>query len=67
MVRLIDVCKVYENGTPALKGINLRIDDGDFVFLVGTSASGKTTIVKSKTAIFRNSVAPLGSCFRISA
>lgn len=50
MVRLLDVCKVYENGTPALKGINLRIDDGEFVFLVGSSASGKSTIVKTLTS-----------------
>lgn len=50
MVRLLDVCKVYENGTPALKGINLRIDDGEFVFLVGSSASGKSTIVKILTS-----------------
>ncbi len=50
MVRLLDVCKVYENGTPALQGINLRIDDGEFVFLVGTSASGKSTIVKTLTS-----------------
>ena len=50
MVRLLDVCKVYENGTAALQGINLRIDDGEFVFLVGTSASGKSTIVKTLTS-----------------
>ncbi|MBE6915905.1 MAG: cell division ATP-binding protein FtsE [Ruminococcaceae bacterium] len=50
MVRLLDVCKVYENGTPALKGINLQIDDGEFVFLVGSSASGKSTLVKTLTS-----------------
>lgn len=50
MVRLLDVCKVYENGTPALAGINLKIDDGEFVFLVGSSASGKSTIVKILTS-----------------
>lgn len=50
MVRMLDVCKVYENGTPALAGINLRIDEGEFVFLVGSSASGKSTIVKILTS-----------------
>lgn len=50
MVRLLDVCKVYENGTPALSGINLKIDDGEFVFLVGSSGSGKSTIVKILTS-----------------
>lgn len=50
MIRLIDVHKEYNNGTKALKGIDLRIDDGEFVFLVGTSGSGKSTIVKLLTA-----------------
>lgn len=50
MVRLIGVYKSYENGARALKGVNLRIDDGEFVFLVGPSGSGKSTIVKLITA-----------------
>ena len=50
MIRLIDVYKEYDNGTKALKGVNLRIDDGEFVFLVGPSGSGKSTIIKLITA-----------------
>ena len=50
MIRLIDVYKEYDNGSKALKGVNLRIDDGEFVFLVGPSGSGKSTIVKLITA-----------------
>ena len=46
MIRLIDVFKEYDNGTKALKGVNLRIDDGEFVFLVGPSGSGKSTVIK---------------------
>ena len=50
MVRFIDVHKEYDNGTKALKGISVRIDDGEFVFLVGPSGSGKSTLIKLITA-----------------
>ena len=50
MIKLIDVYKEYDNGSKALKGIDLRIEDGEFVFLVGPSGSGKSTIIKLITA-----------------
>lgn len=50
MIRFIDIYKAYDNGTKALKGISMRIDDGEFVFLVGPSGSGKSTIIKLITA-----------------
>ena len=46
MIRLIDIHKEYDNGTKALKGVSMRIDDGEFVFLVGSSGSGKSTVIK---------------------
>ena len=55
MIRLIDVHKEYDNGTEALRGMDLRIDDGEFVFLVGPSGSGKSTIIKLLTAEIRSS------------
>ena len=46
MIRFLDIQKTYDNGTKALKRVNMRIDDGEFVFLVGPSGSGKSTIIK---------------------
>ena len=46
MIGLFDVQKTYDNGTKALKGVSLRIEDGEFAFLVGPSGSGKSTIIK---------------------
>jgi len=50
LVRLVDVCKAYDNGTKALRGVTMRIDDGEFVFLIGPSGSGKSTIIKLLTS-----------------
>ena len=49
MIRLKDVEKTYENGTEALQGISFTIEDGEFVFLVGPSGSGTSTIIKLLT------------------
>ncbi len=46
MIDLINVTKTYPNGKQALKNINLNIDDGEFVFVVGPNGSGKTTLSK---------------------
>ena len=41
MIRLKDVEMEYDNGTRAIKGITLTIEDGEFVFLVGPSGTGE--------------------------
>lgn len=46
MIDFNDVTKVYDNGVMALKNINLHINEGEFVFVVGASGSGKSTFLK---------------------
>ena len=46
MICLENVSKNYSNGVEALKNINMKIEDGEFVFIVGDSGSGKSTLIK---------------------
>ena len=46
MIDFKHVKKYYPNGTVALDGVDLHIDDGEFVFIVGHSGAGKTTMTK---------------------
>ena len=46
MIEFTGVSKVYENGTKALEDVNIKVEDGEFVFIVGPSGAGKSTLVK---------------------
>ena len=47
MIEFRDVTKVYDsNGTKALDNVNIKIEDGEFVFVVGSSGAGKSTFLK---------------------
>ena len=45
-IELKNVYKVYKNGVTALADMSLKIDKGEFVFVIGTTASGKSTFIK---------------------
>jgi len=46
LIQLKNVTKIYPNGTMALKNISVDINKGEFVFVVGTSGSGKSSFIK---------------------
>ncbi|HHX33497.1 MAG TPA: cell division ATP-binding protein FtsE [Mollicutes bacterium] len=45
-IEIQDCTKVYKNGVTALSDVNLSIKKGDFVFVIGHTASGKSTLIK---------------------
>jgi putative ABC transport system ATP-binding protein len=56
LIHLTDVVKTYDTGEvpfTALKGINLEVEAGEFVGLIGKSGSGKTTLINMITGIDR--------------
>lgn len=46
MIEMKDVSKKYKNGTTALRGLSVNVDQGEFVYVVGPSGAGKSTFIK---------------------
>lgn len=46
MIELTNVTKAYPNGVHALNHVDLKIEDGEFVYVIGATGSGKSTLIK---------------------
>ncbi len=46
MIECTHVYKRYKNGTNALYDINLKVDQGEFIYIIGPTGSGKSTLIK---------------------
>ena len=52
-IEVKDVHFTYSTGVEALKGVSLRIEDGEFVAIMGQNGAGKTTLVKNFNGLLR--------------
>ncbi len=60
LIEIKNCYKVYNNGVTAIADLNLKIDKGEFVFVIGASGSGKSTLIKM---LYREEKPTNGSVF----
>jgi phosphonate transport system ATP-binding protein len=46
LLKVRNLHKIYKNGTHALKGVNLEVNEGEFLVIIGLSGSGKSTLLR---------------------
>lgn len=61
IIEFKNVKVTYKNGTTALDGVNIRIDEGEFVFITGESGAGKSTLMK----LMLREIKPTGGILRV--
>ncbi|MBS7648677.1 ATP-binding cassette domain-containing protein, partial [Candidatus Bathyarchaeota archaeon] len=53
MIEAEDIYFTYPNGVEALKGVSVKIMDGEFIAIMGQNGAGKTTLVKHFNGLFK--------------
>ena len=48
MIKLTNVTKIYKTGVRALNDVNLTIEPGEFVYVIGTTGAGKSTLMSDR-------------------
>ena len=56
MLKIEGLHYTYEDGTPALNGIDLEIGQGDFVAVLGSNGSGKSTLIRHLNGLYKPSL-----------
>ena len=62
IIEMRDVVKKYDNGTTALRGVSVRIEPGEFAYIVGPSGAGKSTFIRLLYREVKHDKGTLKSC-----